>query len=98
MPFTYILECGDGSYYVGSTRDLNRRLEEHALGIGGDYTRKRQPVRLVFAAEFERIDEAYALEKRLQGWSRAKRRAVIEGRMDALPELSRRRRSWSATS
>ncbi len=93
MPFTYMLECGDGSYYAGSTWDLPRRLEEHQSGCGGDYTRKRQPVTLVFAVEFDRIEDAYVLEKRIQGWSRAKRRALIEGRMNALPGLSSRRRA-----
>jgi putative endonuclease len=49
-------------------------------------------VRLVFSREFARIDEAFALEKQVQGWSRAKRRALIEGRLEALPGLSRKRR------
>jgi putative endonuclease len=92
MPFTYILECGDGSYYTGSTWDLTTRLEQHHSGSGGDYTRKRLPVKLVFSAEFDRIEDAYLLEKRIQGWSRSKRRALVEGRLDALPALSSRAR------
>ena len=92
MPATYILKCADGSFYVGSTRDLAVRLQQHASGMGSDYTAKRLPVELVWSAEFERIDDAYFLEKRIQGWSRAKRLALIEGRFDALPELSSRAR------
>jgi putative endonuclease len=91
MPFVYILKCIDGSYYVGSTRDLERRLSQHASGHGAEYTRKRLPVTIVFAQEFERIDEAYLMEKRVQGWSRAKREALIEGRYNDLPRLSRKR-------
>ena len=92
MPHTYLLECADGSYYVGSTVDLERRVSEHDLGLGAAYTRarSRRPVRLVWAAEFNRIDDAYAFEKQLQGWSRAKRRALIDGRLDDLPELASR--------
>ena len=45
---------------------------------------------MVWAAHFDRIDEAFALEKRVQGWSRAKRRALIDGRLDELPALSRK--------
>jgi len=67
MPATYILRCGDGSFHVGSTRDLARRMEQHHSSMGGDYTRKRQPVELVWFHEFDRIDEAYALEKRVPG-------------------------------
>lgn len=97
MAWTYILECSDGSYYVGSTIDLERRLSEHNLGLGAAYTRRRRPVALAWAGEFERIDEAFAFEKRVQGWGRRKREALIEGRLDALPLLSSRsRRAKSA--
>jgi putative endonuclease len=71
MPFVYILRCSDTSYYVGSTRNLEHRLWQHSTGAGSAYTAKRIPVLLVFAQEFERIDEANAFEKRIQGWSRA---------------------------
>jgi putative endonuclease len=89
----YILQCADGSFYVGSTFDLDGRVWEHNQGLGAVYTRRpgRRPVTLVYAADFDRIDEAFAFEKRVQGWRRAKRIALIEGRFDDLPELSRRR-------
>jgi predicted GIY-YIG superfamily endonuclease len=90
VAFTYILECCDGSYYVGSTSNLQARMSQHEAGSGAAYTRRRLPVRLVWAAEFDRIDEAFAFEKRVQGWSRAKRQALIEGRLEDLPALSRK--------
>ena len=90
MPFVYMLRCADGSYYVGSTRDLEKRLWQHSTGHGSAYTSKRLPIAVVFAQEFDRIDEAYALEKRIQGWSRAKREALIEGRYNDLPRLSKK--------
>jgi putative endonuclease len=96
MPATCILRCGDDSFYVGSTRDLARRMEQHHSDMGGDYTRKRQPVELVWFHEFERVEDAYALEKRVQGWSRAKRQALIDGRFEALPGLSSRARERSS--
>ncbi|MBD8869166.1 GIY-YIG nuclease family protein [Nocardioides donggukensis] len=92
MAWAYVLHCADGSFYAGSTVDLARRVSEHELGLGAEYTRRRRPVRLVWSAEFARIDEAFAFEKRVQGWSRAKRIALIEGRLADLPELARRRR------
>ena len=91
MPFTYMLRCADGSYSVGSTRQLEERIAQHQAGAGAEYTRRRLPVELVYAAEFERIDEAFAWEKRLQGWSRAKREALMRGEFSALPGLSSRR-------
>ena len=92
MPWTYIVECADGSLYVGSTTDLERRVSQHNLGLGAAYTRlrRRRPVRLVWAAEFSRIEDAFHYEKQIQGWSRAKRVALIEGRFDALPDLASR--------
>lgn len=91
MPFVYMLRCADGSYYVGSTRNLEQRFSQHSTGRGAAYTRRRLPVELVFAQEFERVDEAYAMEKRVQGWSRAKREALIEARYNDLPRLSKKR-------
>ena len=88
MPFTYMLECSDGTFYVGSTWDLGERVTQHMTGRGARYTSRRRPVRLVWAEEFERIDEAYALEKQVQGWGREKRIALIEGRYADLPELA----------
>ena len=86
----YILECADHSYYVGSTWDLEKRLAQHNSGIGGAAcTRRRRPVRLVYCEQSDRIEDAYAREKQIQNWGRAKRIALIEGRYDDLPGLSR---------
>jgi putative endonuclease len=92
MAWVYILECADGNYYVGSTVDLERRVWQHqeGEGEGAAYTRRRRPVRVVWSWDFERVDEAYAFEKRVQGWGRAKRQALIEGRLLDLPWLSSR--------
>jgi putative endonuclease len=90
MAWMYILECSDGSYYVGSTTDLERRVWEHNEGLGARYTARRRPVKLAYAAEFESVAEAFASEKQVQGWSRAKRQALIRGDYEALPALARK--------
>jgi putative endonuclease len=51
--FMYILKCADGSYYTGSTNELFKRIEEHNLGNGSNYTKNRLPVTLVFFEVFE---------------------------------------------
>ena len=86
----YILECSDGSFYPGSTVNLDNRVAAHAAGLGANYTRSQLPIRCVFAQEFERMDEAFEREKQIQNWSRAKRTALIEGRFDDLTVLSRK--------
>ena len=87
--YMYILECSDGTYYIGSTNNLERRLAEHQAEEGANYTAKRLPVKLVYYEEFQRIDEAFYREKQIQGWSRKKKEALIEGRIDELPELAK---------
>lgn len=89
MPYMYILECSDRSYYVGSTWDIERRLAQHECGEAANYTRSRRPVKLVHLEEYSRIDDAFAREKQVQNWGRAKRKALIEGDGDALRRLSR---------
>jgi len=98
MPFTYIVECADGSYYVGSTFDLQRRLGQHNEGLGAAYTRNRRPVTLVWAGQFDSIRDAFRFEKQVQGWGRAKRQALIDGRWDDLPALARTAKPRSTTA
>ncbi len=89
----YILLCADGSYYTGiSRRSVEERLSEHVQGLVSDcYTFKRRPVKLVFAEHYERITDAIATERRIKGWSRAKKEAYISRDFPALVALSKRR-------
>ncbi|MCF6190867.1 MAG: GIY-YIG nuclease family protein [Cocleimonas sp.] len=84
----YILKCSDNSYYTGSTKDLELRLAQHNIGKGSHYTQNRLPVTLVFSQEYERIDDAFYIEKQVQGWSRNKKLALIEGNYELLPDLA----------
>ncbi len=74
-----MLRCNDNSYYVGHTDDLELALAQHADGSRDDYTAKRLPVELAWSAPFADRDVAFAAERRLKGWSRAKREALIAG-------------------
>lgn len=87
--YMYILLCNDGSYYTGSTNDLERRMEEHFSGQGSNHTKKHPPVKLLYYEEFQRIDEAFYREKQVQGWSRKKKEALINGQYEKLPELAK---------
>ncbi len=85
----YILECSDDTFYTGSTKNLERRLQQHQNGEGANYTSKRLPVKLVYFEEYQRIDEAFYREKQVQGWSRKKKKALINEEYEKLPKLSR---------
>lgn len=84
----YILLCADGSYYTGSTNDLERRILQHQLGEGSNHTKKRLPVKLIYFEEYERIDLAFYREKQIQGWRRKKKEALINGHAELLPQLA----------
>ena len=91
MAWMYILECVDGSYYVGSTNDLQRRLLEHQKGRAARYTTRRLPVKLVFSEEYNHVAEAFKRKKQVQNWSRAKREALIKGDLTVLPKLAKKK-------
>jgi predicted GIY-YIG superfamily endonuclease len=89
--FVYILRCADGSYYVGSTQDLQGRVATHNAGGGPPYTRRRLPVVLVYSEPFASTSHAVRRERQLKRWSRAKKAALIAGNLDKLKKLSKRR-------
>ena len=85
----YIVKCRDESYYTGITNNINRRIDEHNDGISStSYTLKRRPVKLVFYETFNDFQIAEQWEKRIKGWSRKKKEALIEKNWDKLKELS----------
>lgn len=73
----YILKCSNGSYYVGSTTNIELRIQQHQMGEGANYTKKHLPVELVYYEIYSRIDEAFAREKQVQGWRREKKKHLL---------------------
>ncbi len=90
--YLYMLRCADGHYYVGTTRaTLERRVAEHNAGAFGGYTRARRPVVLVWSQHFANITDAIAMERRLKGWRRDKKEALVRGDFASLPALAKNR-------
>ena len=77
--WVYMLRCRDGSYYAGHTDDLQARLWQHQEGLGADWTKRRRPVELVWCEEMPTRDDAFAAERMIKKWSRAKKEALITG-------------------
>ncbi len=76
---TYMLRCADTSYYVGHTDDLDLALTQHREGTRDEYTAKRLPIELAWSTPFSDRDSAFAAERRLKGWTRSKREALVAG-------------------
>ena len=88
--YTYLLRCSDGSYYVGHTDNLARRIAQHEQGAIAGYTHDRRPVTLVWQQDFTSREEALAAEQQIKGWSRAKKEALMAGDWDTLSALARK--------
>ena len=89
--YAYLLRCNDGSYYAGHTDDLEQRFAQHQTGALGGYTARRRPVALVWSDSFQTRDDAFAVERKLKGWSRAKKEALIAGDWELVSRLARGR-------
>ena len=89
--WVYILECADKSYYVGHTDDLARRMSQHHTGALRGYTSGRRPVRLVYSQSFSSREQAFAAERQLKGWGRAKKEALMQRDWQLLQVLARGR-------
>lgn len=75
----YILECLDGSYYVGMTSRLPQRFDQHEVRLGGRYTAERGIRRLAHAERYLTREQALIREKQLKRWSRWKKEMLILG-------------------
>ncbi|GAA4775354.1 hypothetical protein GCM10023219_23540 [Stakelama sediminis] len=96
--WTYILRCADGRYYTGQTDDLERRVSEHHHGGFSDFTSRRRPVALVWSQEFPTRTEALEAERRIGGWSRAKKEALIRGDWESVSFFSKPPKERFSTS
>ena len=73
--YVYMLRCIDGTFYTGVTNDIERRFNEHCMGLKPtSYTYSRRPLGLVYVEEFDRPADAINAEKLLKNWTHNKRR------------------------
>jgi predicted GIY-YIG superfamily endonuclease len=96
--WVYILLCSDGSYYTGHTEELEIRLAKHQSVETGGYTAKRLPVKLVFSEELSSREDALSTGRRIKGWSRKKKEALMNGDGDEISRLARKKNMPIASS
>ena len=77
MNYVYMLRCADGSLYTGWTNDLERRVKNHNLGLGGKYTRSRRPVELVYFEPCETKEAAMSREWHIKRLKREEKLRLI---------------------
>lgn len=87
--YVYMLKCSDGSVYTGMTNNIDRRLEEHRLGLNkACYTYLRRPLNLIFHQEFMQFAQAELYETKIKKWSRKKKLALANENFELLKEFS----------
>jgi ribonuclease HI len=74
----YVLKCSNNAFYIGSTNNLERRLEEHEQGRGSKFVRSRRPFELVKTVSRKNAGEARSLEYHLKKLTRAKKIEVLD--------------------
>ncbi len=86
--WVYILECSDGTYYTGYSRNPETRLAQHQAGTASRYTRSRLPVTMIFLQECPTSKEAYRTERRIKLLPRKIKEALIRGEYSLLQHLA----------
>lgn len=80
MPYyIYILQCADGTYYTGSTNNIEKRIKAHnEAKTGAKYTKARRPVQLVYKEVFQSKSEALVREHALKQLTHKQKQTLIE--------------------
>lgn len=84
----YIMSNQSRTLYIGVTGNLEQRVLQHKSKLIPGFTAKYNITKLVWYEEFTRVDQAIACEKRLKGWTRAKKIALIEERNERWDDLA----------
>ncbi len=78
MYYVYILQCSDGSLYTGVTTDVDRRLEQHKRGKGGNYTRSKGALKIRYSEKAVNRSAAQKREAEIKSWTRQKKLDLIK--------------------
>lgn len=79
--YVYILRCGDGTFYIGTARDVAERLATHQAGKGAKYTRSRGPLAVVWQEGPMTVSRALRREHQLKQLTRPKKNAFVAGKL-----------------
>jgi putative endonuclease len=78
MYFVYLIECADKSIYAGITTDISRRFKEHKAGKGGNYTRAKKAIKVLYTEKLPTRSKALKREAEIKSWPRKKKLALIK--------------------
>ena len=93
MPFVYIVECADGSFYTGWSVDVEARVKAHNAGRGARYTRMHRPVKLVYSETLATRSDALKREAAIKTWPREKKKQLIRDQGSGIRKRKTKARS-----
>jgi predicted GIY-YIG superfamily endonuclease len=96
--WAYMLHCRGGAFYTRHTDNLPYRIAQHESGTVPCFTADKLPVTLVWCQEFSARVEALEAKRRIKGWSRAKKLALIRGDWDRVSSLEKGKNGPSTSS
>ena len=77
MYYVYILQCVDGSFYTGSTNNVDERIKVHLAGKGAKYTKSHKPEKLIYQENFKTKSQALKREIEIKSLSRRDKEVLI---------------------
>ena len=96
--WAYMLHCRGVDYYTGHTENLELRIAGNQQGLVKGSTADKLPAELVWSAEFPTRLEAINSERRIKGWSRLKKMALIRGDWAEISRLAQKKNGPSTSS
>jgi putative endonuclease len=88
MYFVYILTNRSRILYIGATNNLVRRVREHKTGIRSGFIAKYKLDRFIYFEHFQDVHNAIEREKRIKGWLRIKKIALVMSMNPSWKDLS----------
>ncbi len=89
--YVYIIKCCDSSYYTGHTDNIEKRIYEHKYKKYDSYTSSRLPIEVVYVQTFASRDAAFVAERRIKGWTRKKKEALIAKKWNNLRKYAKKK-------
>lgn len=79
MWFVYILLCSDGSFYTGSTNNVEKRFKDHVLGRGARYTKSHKPLKVIYREKFDSKSDTFKREVQIKKMTKTQKESLISG-------------------
>jgi putative endonuclease len=76
--YVYIVQCANGAFYTGYSKNVKQRIIVHNAGKGGRYTRANRPVELLACCQFQSKSEALRAEYAIKQLPRHRKLTFIQ--------------------